>query len=540
MVLCSSRKPASIFAQLRKRSVSRIAFDAFRRDARASTVTWFALSLPIVLMFVGAAVDYNNESTYRTQLQAAVDSAAIAAAVAQAAGKDPVATAQEYVANNFNPPPGQTISSSATMNMRAMTVSVTASGSVPTYLMKLFGYASLPIDAIASAIVGSNTATEVSIVFDTTYSMSALDTNGLTKLENAKADAVQLVQAIMTNQSGQPNPNVRVGLVPFGVYVNIKNAAEQSLEAAGKTQTQAWAELTTSTTSHSNQGTYNVGAYNPLPWLTNTNTNKTYASVTTENYTPSTCVPDYWVTETCYNDTIPYDCSHEQYTCTRGHYISTTTSLESFNYSWSGCVSTIPNGGDLTDTISSSNPVWGIENYACASSLQRLTNNKTSLINQINALTAYDDTYIGEGLIWGWRVLSPNSPFSDGGPYHSTTRKILILMTDGVNTNEPNPTLLYPQGAASPKFGPGYYANNSSNSVDGQGDANTRQVCANIQNAGIIVYTVAFEVTNPTIKSILQRCATSPSAFFDAGNINDLQTAFQAIGNSISAVHLTQ
>ena len=279
-----------------------------------------------------------------------------------------------------------------------------------------------------------------------------------------------------------------------------------------------------------------------LPWLANTATQTYYNNVCNENYAPQQCTYTNtgWVSQTCYNDTVPYDCSYESQSqsCTGGQDLGTQTcGVQWWNYNWSGCVSTTPNGGDLTDTLTSANPVWGVLNYTCASPMQRLTTNYNSLVSQINALTAYDDTYIAEGLIWGWRVLSPNAPFADGAAYNSGTKKILILMTDGFNTNEPDPNLEYPWNSWA-AYGPGQYANDWAN--DGTADNNTKTVCQNIVNAGITVYTIAFQVNNPNIQSILLNCATTPTNYYNATDIVSLSGAFKSIGGSLTQAHLTQ
>ena len=43
--------------------------------------------------------------------------------------------------------------------------------------------------------------------------------------------------------------------------------------------------------------------------------------------------------------------------------------------------------------------------------------------------------------MWGWRVLSPTAPFTEGRAYTANdNKKILVLMTDGENTYYPQPT----------------------------------------------------------------------------------------------------
>ena len=509
----------------------------FMRNRRGGAAVWFTLTLPVVLMFVGAAVDYNNESTYQRQLQAAVDSAALAAAVAQQNSQDPTATANQYMANNFSAPSGSPVTTTVSVDATTSAVTVASTGAVPTYVMGLAGYASLPLDATATASTGASGPTEVSIVFDTTYSMTALSSNGVTKLANAQSDAVALINKLFVLPNGNTNPNVKAALVPFGVYVNLANAAQQSMAAQGAPSPAGWNQLTTATTSYPDNGVFATGALNPLPWLTNTNSNTTYANVCNENHGPYVCVNTNWVTQTCYNDTIPYDCSYQGQSCNSQDLGTKTCGQQWWSYSWNGCVATTPNGGDMTDTVTSSNPVWGVLNYTCASPMQRLTTDYHSLISQINSLQAYDDTYIAEGLVWGWRALSPNAPFADGAPYNSGTKKILILMTDGFNTNEPDPNLEYPWDSWA-HYGPGQYANDWAN--DGTADANTKQVCQNIVNSGITVYTIAFQVNNSNVQTILKNCATTPENYYDATDIVSLSGAFQSIGASLTQAHLTQ
>lgn len=505
-------------------------------DNRGGVAVWFSVALPALAMFVGAAVDYNNEAVYGRQLQAAVDSAALAGAVAQSNGLDAVVTAKQYLANNFVAPPNNAITSSVNVDATTSVVNVSASGSVPTYIMGMVGYSALPINAHAGATTGATGPTEVTIVFDTTYSMSALSSNGVTKLANAQADAVALVQKLFMLPNGSQNPYVKIGLVPFGVYVNVQNAAIQSLTQQGMTSSAALSALTPATVSYPSLNQYGTAA-NPLPWLTNTASNTTYNQACWENYGPTTCTNTGWVSQTCYNDGVPYDCSYQSQSCSAPDLRTQTCSQEWWGYGWGGCVATTPNNGDLTDTITSSNPVWGVLNYNCASPMQRLTTNMSSLISQINSLTANDDTYIPEGLIWGWRTLSPNAPFADGAAYNSGTKKILILMTDGYNTQQPNPSLQYPWSSWA-QYGPGGYYNNEGN--DGTADNTLKTTCANVVKAGITVFTIAFEVNNPNIQSILMNCATTPTNYYNATDIVSLSGAFQSIAGSLTQAHLTQ
>jgi hypothetical protein len=42
-----------------------------------------------------------------------------------------------------------------------------------------------------------------------------------------------------------------------------------------------------------------------------------------------------------------------------------------------------------------------------------------------------------EGIMWGWRILSPAPPFTEGRPYDKKDNdKFLIVMTDGENWHQ--------------------------------------------------------------------------------------------------------
>ena len=89
--------------------------------------------------------------------------------------------------------------------------------------------------------------------------------------------------------------------------------------------------------------------------------------------------------------------------------------------------------------------------------LLRLTPSKSTLISKINGLTANGDTNLLEGMMWGWRSLSPNAPLSEGKPFNTsstpTNQKVLVQMTDGYN----NWSAAANTWGRSNYEGPGYY-----------------------------------------------------------------------------------
>ena len=190
--------------------------------------------------------------------------------------------------------------------------------------------------------------------------------------------------------------------------------------------------------------------------------------------------------------------------------------------------------------------------------LTRLTNSRTTLATEIAALQADGNTNIHQGVIWGWRTLSPLSVFGDGVPYtQRDTTKVLVVMTDGMNTwPSASNTLL--QSAYSAY---GYYTNadgstpnsrlppaNASPTSDSQAraamDALTREACRNAATAGVLIYAVGFSTASDPIDSqglqLLRDCAGVPERMFIAADSNALVTAFQRIAQGIGQLRLAR
>ncbi|MEX0853509.1 MAG: pilus assembly protein TadG-related protein [Bauldia sp.] len=189
----------------------------------------------------------------------------------------------------------------------------------------------------------------------------------------------------------------------------------------------------------------------------------------------------------------------------------------------------------------------GGPNFMCTSkALQPLTVDQTTVTNAVNAMIALGATNIEEGLMWGWRVLSPSAPFTEGRAYTANdNQKILVFMTDGENTYYP--TSKYPgtwYGAW------GFISKNhlGTTSTDqdveqNKMDERTAIACQAVKDAGITVYTVAFTGSggiNDTTQAMLVACATEPSMAYVAADQSALLAAFSAIGDDISLLRISQ
>lgn len=192
---------------------------------------------------------------------------------------------------------------------------------------------------------------------------------------------------------------------------------------------------------------------------------------------------------------------------------------------WSGCVGSRAYPYNVQDNDYDAFKVPGVLGAVCPASLIPLTDDKAVLTDMIDGLSASGWTYIPSGAMWAWSMLSPQAPFTGAVPYDALKdvngTKALLIMTDGDNTRAPD----YPTHNSTSKA----LANNL-----------TKELCKNIKTEKITVYSVAFEVTDTTIKDILRDCASSPSYYFDAKDSGSLTSAFASIAASLRNISLSR
>lgn len=220
-------------------------------------------------------------------------------------------------------------------------------------------------------------------------------------------------------------------------------------------------------------------------------------------------------------------------------------------------------------SIDTSAPDTRGPNRGCPTPIVPLTSNETTIQNNITAMQHWSGggTNQAEGLAWGWRVLSPTAPFTEGVAFnadHDNVRKVIVLMSDGENTNVGNDAVLGSDYSAYNHMGywrdyaggdlitqllfgilhgilPSQFRRsiNSSNSYVTYVNNREAQLCTNIKNAGIEIYTVIFRETDTATVNLMRNCASSTQHFYRADNAQQLSQAFAAIGTGIGQLRLT-
>jgi len=208
---------------------------------------------------------------------------------------------------------------------------------------------------------------------------------------------------------------------------------------------------------------------------------------------------------------------------------------------------------EIQGSLSSYNSLAG-PNQGCPAPILALTDLTTTagqntVTNTINSLWPRDSggTQVHVGMIWGWRVLSPNGPFTanNGHPLAYDTaqdtgwKKIIVLMTDG--TEE------WPSFSSTDNLtGLGQIADGkigTTSATTAVTNLNTRlqSVCTNLLAStatngkpNYMVYTIGLGSDGQS-NTQLQNCAGN-GGFYSAATAANLTTVFQNIANSI--VHL--
>lgn len=208
------------------------------------------------------------------------------------------------------------------------------------------------------------------------------------------------------------------------------------------------------------------------------------------------------------------------------------------------------NGATLTFTNAQKGP-----NADCPTqAVLPLTDNPTTVVNTIKAMVADGGTNIHEGTAWGFRVLSPTEPFTQGGAYDEATNKVLIVMTDGENTAYQTGNLngsSYHSAYAFP-YNQRLGTTASSNAaLVAEMNQRTLDTCTNAKARkgsipGLTIYTIGLATNKVTqsseavVKALLSSCASDPSKAHFPPAPSDLKAVFQAIADELAALRLDQ
>jgi Flp pilus assembly protein TadG len=500
----------------------------FRRDERGVVLIMVTAFMVPLLLIVAVAIDFSQTLVVKRQLTAAVDAAALSVATLPSLDDEEAEDkAGDYIRAHYPSAALGTLKTySAVRANNAVDVSATAE--LDTTFLRIAGYDKLSVTVNSRALI-QQSKLEIVMVLDNTGSMSESITRfGPSKLSALKTASNSLVNILMGD--AEESPFVRIGLVPFANAVNIgtdKRALGWTDEAKPHARWNKEHVLGPGFNS-----LFEVFATLNVSWggcvrardgyaLTDTPLNPDVAATLfTPYFAPDEVQDDFggWGRD----DDIVYDNDYlgsertEKYKPFETHYKNQR-----------------PRSGKPGP------------NYNCPEqAIQPLTNVKSTITTALGGMKAVGNTVIPEGLAWGWRVISPTQPFTQGVAYDAAdTVKAIILLTDGENNVSGG-------GIYGSKFNAFGFGENGHLGADPKAtlDSYTSTLCDNIKankdadatDKDILLYTIVFGDPGEKITEIMRQCASDPSKYFNSPTEDDLESAFESIALGLSKLRLAR
>lgn len=511
---------------------------AFGRDRTGNVAMMWGLMGTVLIGLVGITLDFTRAQMLRSQMQNAVDGAALVAA----RNIDLSQSAREQIARSFFEAEMGDIAADATFTLTTLpdgTQRANASMPNPMSLASIVSPNTWMIGVDADALQ-SGMDVEVSMILDTTGSMAG---QRIADLRAAAADLVDIV--VREDQSDYYS---KVALVPYSMAINagpyapsLRGAATPGRGITGAVRSSGNVTVTSASHGFSNgdvvyiTGVGGITQLNNRAWAIGNVTANTFRinSVSgTSGYSGGGSA--FCTRPGCeYYRFNNYSAGAE-----RVHRIST-------------CVTERTGAQAYTDASPSSAPVG--RNYPATGNpcpgagnvIVPLSDDVGQLTTRINALTASGSTGGHLGVAWGWYMLSPNFGHlwpSDSRPASygdDGVLKIAVLMTDGeYNSSYCNGVISGPTSTS----GSGSQSDQINCAApNGHAFNQAQALCAAMKQRGVIVYTVGFDVVDDQrARDLVDGCATSDDHVYYADNGAELRAAFRAIALAITQLRLSR
>jgi Flp pilus assembly protein TadG len=596
-------------------AVGKAMFVSFHRARSGNVAMMWALMGTVIVGLVGLSVDLTRAQSIRSQLQNAADGAAL---VAERNSNLSMGARTAAARAFFDAEVGDLSAGSrfSVIELSAGGHEVTVTYPMDLSLARLIQDRPWDIRVNASAEANASPPIEVALVLDNTGSMS----NDMQALRDAASDLADVLLRL-------DGDTVHVALVPFVAQVNIGNQqsrlawTDQAGAAPYNGELLEQRSIAFAPTSNgSGNGNCNHLSTRPsnypgpyrITWVKSGSRCFAFTPdeishftlfdmISNEDWkgcvearpepyditdaapvtsTPATMfVPFFWM------DTGGTAGQSSSSNSNAANYLSTNTYLDDTPGDIPGATMSASNGGgsnardqrearffnvfkyrNTAASLDTSAPDTRGPNRGCPTPIVPLTTDNSAIQTNIAAMRHWNGggTNQAEGLAWGWRVLSPTPPFTEGAPYGDDVRKVIVLMSDGENTNVGNDPVMGSDYSAVGQlflwrdYAGGLSVNQLLNgvlygvlppqyrrSIGSSGGYVTyvnnrqRQLCTNIKNAGIEIYTVIFRETDNATVTMMRNCASSSGHFFRADNATQLSQAFNAIGTGIGQLRLT-
>ena len=495
----------------------------FVRSKRANVAIIFGLALVPIGVAAGAGLDVARAMLVRSRLTQALDAAGLAVGGASNAGysQSQLQTlAQQYFNANYVADHSLGTPAAVTVSIVNKTATLSSTVAMPTVLVRLGDLIGCTVCdtmniPVSTQIVWGQTKLWVSLVLDNTGSMTQTDSTGTSKISALKTGTHQLLTILQS--AAQTAGDVQVAILPFSKDVNVGTG---NVSASWIDWTDWEAPPPNSMPSSS------VGPGSACPWTT-TSKGYTCQTTSTNGSATTTTVPTSGLVcpsqhnanassglgghyyNGCY--TSVKQTSGCRTSCTYNH-----TWVVNAHSTWGGCVEDRPQDADVQNTApSGSSTNFPAENnpYCPPATVMGLSYDWSGLSTKVDSMQAAGSTNQPIGLAWGWMAQTAGNPMNPP-PLHSDTQQFLVILSDGLNTQD-------------------RWSGDGSNQATAV-DSRMSLVCTHAKSAGIIVYAIFVDLAGTQgNSSTLQNCATDSSKYFDLTTSGEIITTLNAIAEDI-------
>jgi Flp pilus assembly protein TadG len=511
---------------------------------RGNVAMMFAITLPFLITAVGAAVDYSRAVSARTAMQAAADATAlmISKEAANLTASEVTTKARAYFNALYtrSDVAGVVFNAAYSANSgNGASVTVSATGTLNTDLMKLAGVPTMPI-GVSSTTKWGNQRYRVALALDNTGSMASAD-----KIDQLKIATKQLIEDFYKMASS--NDDVYISIVPFAKAVNVgasnynatwlrwdKQAGETQIDTAWEAEPPTIATWLASSSNMTTWEQTGPGGVCPLTSATHgfrcatTPTGTTIAATVPNSgaYNGYICPSMDGGNVVSYRNGIEYNGCYNSVSTKRT--ISTGSSascgvtvncacsgngsnrkceqtywahtwVKNNRNTWNGCVADRDKDYDILNTppASGTRPTLAhAEQYFyCGESMMGMTSvkaSKASLISKVDAMFPNGSTNQAIGLQWAWFTHATSGPFPAPAKDNNYSYiDAIILLTDGLNTQN-------------------RYAGDGSNQATAVDDRQAL-MCTNAKNAGIKIFAIQVATGLDPQSNMLKQCTSEPN-----------------------------
>lgn len=492
----------------------------YHRHIAANIAVAFAIMAPMIMASAGLAVDMAQTHYVRERACGALDTATISGAATFTKAADIENRIIEVFNSNY---PESKIgkTSNITVSVSEDKVEATVDAQYNTAFMHIVGVDKM--DMTCRTVIRRDVrGLEVALVLDVTGSMSG---SNISSLRTASKNFINIIY-----DRASDDEFVRIGLVPYGVAVNVGEIAPEIVNY--NYPQYRGADVPYVYLDDDNDLTDNVEWHGCVMA-------RDYPGDTLDVYDPGSADPaeGYW--EPYWAPSTPFD--HKD------------------NHWDQDQVGNDGAAGKIVSKQSKCNdrrtPNLGCPEF---NPIVPLTSSKSALIDAAEELEYWcrGGTLGHLGMAWGARVLSPSFLYQGYNGVEISNydderwQKVIIMMTDGENqfwgkntTHNGKDSDFSPYGYyadATHPFGPASPLGNSTN--DGRDITQERflETCDDLKEDGVQIYTIVFGKgsNSSKVKQDFATCASRPENYYLAPDGDDLVDAFETISKELSIIHI--